>query len=342
MDDIIRIGLDTSKHFFQVHGVNASEAVVLRRKLNRQQMEAFFTKLPRCEVGLEACGSSHHWGRWLEALGHKVKMMPAQLVKPYVTRNKNDAADADAVCEAMSRPKMRFVPVKTQAQQADLMLMTHRERLLTERTRLSNGIRGHASEFGYHVRRGLAHLDDLLAELQADTDLPERARKLFEWLGKDYSRLNQEVEDIETELAAWHKENECSRRLDAIPGVGPVCSALLVMKVPDASAFKSGRDFAAWMGLTPKDHSTGGKLRLGSITRAGDETLRSKLVAGATAVIQHARRSGKGSPWLIALLKRKPSKLVAIALANKTARIAWKLMKTGENYIDKSAQAKTA
>ncbi len=342
MDDIIRIGLDTSKHFFQVHGVNASEQVVLRRQLNRRQMEAFFTKLPGCEIGLEACGSSHHWGRWLEALGHKVKMMPAQLVKPYVQRNKNDAADAEALCEAMSRPKMRFVPVKTEAQQADLMLMTHRERLLIERTRLSNAMRGHAAEFGYHVARGLAHLDDLLAELQVDTTLPERARMLFARMDKDYQRLNQEVEEIEAELLAWHKEDECSQRLDAIPGVGPVCSALLVMKVVDALAFKSGRDFAAWIGLTPKDHSTGGKLRLGSITRAGDETLRSKLVAGATAVIQHARRSGKGSPWLIGLLKRKPPKLVAIALANKTARIAWKLMKTGESYIDKSAQVETA
>lgn len=342
MDNITRIGLDTSKQFFQVHGVNAAEQVVLRRKLNRRQMEAFFAKLPPVEVGLEACGASHHWARWLEGLGHTVRMMPPQLVKAYIPRNKNDAADAEGLCEAMSRPTMGFVPVKTQAQQADLMLMTHRERLICERTRLSNGIRGHAAEFGYCVSRGLAHLEGLLANLQADTDLPELASRLFERLGRDYRRLNQEIAEVEAELAAWHKQNECSRRLDKIPGVGPVCSTLLVMKVTDVAAFKSGRDFAAWLGLTPQDHSTAGKQRLGGITRAGDETLRSKLVAGATAVIQHARRSGKGSPWLLNLLKRKPPKLVAVALANKNARIAWKLMMTGETYNDKPAQTQIA
>ena len=341
MGDIIRIGLDTSKHFFQVHCVDAAEDVVLCRKLTRRQMEAFFAKLAPVEVGLEACGASHHWGRWLESLGHTVRMMPAQLVKPYIKRNKNDAADAEGLCEAMSRPTMRFVPVKTKAQQADLMLMTHRERLITERTRLSNTIRSHATEFGHCVPRGLAHLEGLLATLQADTDLPAQAAALFERMGRDYRRLCQELAELEAELAAWHKQNECSRRLERIPGVGPVCSALLVMKVTDVAAFKSGRDFAAWLGLTPKDHSTGGKLRLGGITRAGDEILRCKLVAGATAVIQHARRRGKGSPWLINLLKRKPPKLAAVALANKIARIAWKLMKTGETYTDKPAQSQT-
>ncbi len=334
MEQIIRIGMDTSKHFFQLHGVNAAEEAVLRRKLTRKEMEKFFLKLSPCEIGIEACGASHYWARWLQSLGHTVRLMPPQLVKPFVMRNKNDAADAEALCEAMSRPKVRarFVAVKTAEQQADLMLMSARERLVHDRTRLSNAIRGHAAELGYAAAKGVAHLVPLLERLQADDRLPERALKLFAMMAEDYQRLTQRLSEIDTELKAWHQSNECSQRLDRIGGVGIICAALLVMKVPDPAAFESGRDFAAYLGLTPKDHSTGGKLRLGRITRAGDEALRCNLVVGATAVIQHVRRTGKGSPWLIELLKRKPPKLVAVALANKTARIAWKLMKTGEAY----------
>lgn len=342
MDQIIRIGMDTSKHFFQLHGVNSAEEAVLRRKFTRKEMEKFFQKLSPTEIGIEACGASHYWARWLQSLGHTVRMVPAQLVKPFVMRNKNDAADAEALCEAMNRPKvrMRFVPVKSAEQQADLMLMSMRERLIQDRTRLSNAIRGHAAELGHCVAKGIAHLDSLLERLAADEHLPERAVKLFAMMAEDYKRLTQRLGEIDTELKAWHRSNECSQRLDHIGGVGIICAAMLVMKVPDPAAFKSGRDLAAWLGLTPKDHSTGGKLRLGRITRAGDEALRCNLVVGATAVIQHARRTGKGSPWLLELLKRKPPKLVAVALANKMARIAWKLMKTGESYNPTHAQAK--
>ena len=344
MEQIIRIGMDTSKHFFQLHGVNAAEEVVLRRKFTRKEMEKFFQKLSPAEIGIEACGASHYWARWLQSLGHTVRMMPPQLVKPFVMRNKNDAADAEALCDAMIMPKvrLRFVPVKSAEQQADLMLMTLRERLIHTRTQLSNAIRSQASEFGYAVSKGMAHLKPLLERLAADEHLPDRARRLFAVTAKEYDELAARIDDIDAELKAWHCSNECSRRLDRIGGVGIVCAALLVMKVPDPAAFKCGRDFAAWLGLTPKDHSTGGKLRLGRITRAGDEALRCNLVVGATAVIQHVRRTGKGSPWLIALLKRKPPKLVAVALANKTARIAWKLMKTGESYNPTHAQAKVS
>lgn len=332
MGDIIRIGMDTSKLIFQLHGVDADEKVVLRKKLPRKEMEKFFAKLAPTEIGIEACGASHHWARLLQSFGHRVKLLPAQLVKPYVKRGKNDAADAEALCEAMSRPTMRFVPVKSLQQQGDLMLITTRERLIHNRTQLANMTRGLAAEFGHTTPKGLAHLPALLERLQADEILPASARDLFADLSADYVRLTAQIKEADARLAGWHRNNACSQRLDKIPGVGPVGAVLLTMKIPDPAAFKSGRDFAAFLGLTPKDHSTAGKLRLGRITRAGDEALRCALVVGATAVIQHITRTGKGSPWLVDLLKRKPPKLVAVALANKTARIAWKLMLTGENY----------
>ncbi len=332
MGDIIRIGMDTSKQYFQLHGVDADEDVVLRKKFRRKEMEKYFEKLAPTEIGIEACGSSHHWARWLVSIGHKVKMIPAQLVKPYVKRGKNDAADAEAIAEAMSRPRMRFVPVKTVDQQADLMLLSMRDRLIHNRTQLSNAIRGHATEFGHTAPTGTAHLTPLLESLQADEVLPVRARRLFACMAKEYERLAAHIKEVEVELADWHRNNECSQRLDKIPGVGPVSAALLIMKIPDPAAFKSGRDFAAFLGLTPTDHSTAGKVKLGGITRAGDKALRSTLVVGATAVIQHVMKTGKGAPWLVDLLKRKAPKLAAVALANKIARTAWKLMLSGEIY----------
>jgi transposase len=338
MNEIIRIGVDTSKSVFQLHGVNAAEQPVLRKRLRRRDMLAFFAKLPPTRVGLEACGGTHYWARELQALGHDAVLLPPQLVKPYVQRNKNDAADADAICEAMSRPRMRFVPVKSAEQQAAQMLMGMRDRLIGYRTQLTNAIRGYAAEFGVVTARGLDKIEPLLLRIESDPTVPELARQLFAAHGQEYARLKVQVRELEARLKAWHRQNEVSRRLAEIPAVGPIGACLMVMKVPDPHAFRSGRDCAAWLGLTPKDHSTAGKKRLGVITRAGDETLRRVLVAGATAVVQQVRKGrGSPSPWLVELVRRKPPKLAAVALANKTARIAWKLMVSGERYDPRRA-----
>jgi len=333
VNQIIRIGMDTSKHIFQLHGVDGAENPVLRKRLGRRAMVDFFAKLPPTVIGIEACGAAHQWARVLVPLGHQVKLIAPQHVKPYVKRNKNDGRDAEALCEAMSRPTMRFVAVKTAEQQAALMLAGIREQMIARRTQGSNMIRGYAAEFGITAAKGLNQIEPLLARLAQDESVPKLARDLFATQGRDYAQLQVELKAIEVKLRVWHRANDDSRRLAKIPGVGPIGATTLVMKVPDPRAYPSGRHFAAWIGLTPKDHSTAGKTRLGKITRAGDERLRSVLVAGATAVIQQAKHGrGHPSPWLIALLKRKPPKLAAVALANKNARIAWKLMVTGESY----------
>jgi transposase len=301
MEQIIRIGMDTSKHIFQLHGVDAAERPVLRKRLSRKQMVAFFAKLPPTVIGIEACGAAHYWGRELAKLGHEMKLIAPQLVKPYVTRNKNDGRDAAGVCEAMGRPTMRFVPVKTAEQQAALMLAGQREQMIARRTQLGNMIRGYAAEFGVTAAKGVDKIEPLLAELAQDASLPALARELFALQGREYAQLQVELKAIEIKLRAWHRANADSRRLGKIPGVGPIGATSLVMKTPDPRAFASARHFAAWIGLTPKDHSTAGKTRLGKITRAGDERLRSVLVAGATAVIRQAMQGrGHPSPWLVA------------------------------------------
>ena len=334
MNQLIRIGMDTSKHIFQLHGVDAAERPVLRKKLSRQQVLEYFAKLPPTVIGMEACGASQYWARELCKLGHEVKLMAPQLVKPYVARNKNDWRDAEALCEAMSRPRMRFVPVKTAEQQAALMLTGIRDGLIARRTQLGNMIRGHAAEFGLIAPKGVDKIEALLARIAQAETIPALVRELAAVLGREYGRVEGELKEIEAKLMAWHhRADAVGRRLAQIPSVGPIIATTLVMKTPDPRAFRSGRDFAAWLGLTPKDHSTAGKTRLGKITRAGDEDLRRLLVIGATAVIQQARRGrGRHSQWLLALIRRKPPKLAAVALANKVARIAWKLMVTGENY----------
>jgi transposase len=339
VEQISRIGMDTSKHIFQLHGVNAAEVPVLRKKLHRTQMVAFFEKLAPTVIAIEACGASHHWARLLQSFGHSVKLIAPQLVKPYVKRGKNDVADAEALCEAMSRPTMRFVPVKTAEQQAALMLVGVRDRLIRNRTQLANTIRGYAVEFGLAAAKGMAHLVPLFERIQAVESLPALARELFAIQAEEYTQLQAQIAEVDAKLMAWHRTDECSRRLAKIPGVGPIGAVLLRMKTPEPELFRSGRQFAAWIGLTPKDHSTAGKVRTGVITRAGDEGLRSVLVVGATAVIQHVRRGGRASPWLAGLLKRKSPKLAAVALANKIARVAWKLMLTGETYTTNSAPA---
>lgn len=296
MEQISRIGMDTSKHFFQLHGVNSAEEPVLRKKMRRLEMVKFFEKLPPTVVGIEACSGSHHWSRVLTSFGHQVHLLSPQHVKPYVKRGKNDAADAEALCEAMSRPTMRLVPAKTLDQQAALLLMTIRDRLVRNRTQLSNAIRGHAVEFGLSIAKGMAHITKLFERVAADETIPALARELFIVLDDEFRSLQTEIDKVEKKLVAWHRTDECSRRLAQIPGIGIIGASLLILKTPDPKLFRSGRDFAAWMGLTPRDHSTGGKLRLGRITRAGDEALRAALVQGATAVLRHIRNGTTNTP----------------------------------------------
>lgn len=335
MTKLARIGIDTSKSVFQLHGVDENEQVVLRRQVRRRDFLAFMSRLEPTTIGLEACGASHHWARELQKLGHKVLLIPPQRVKPYLGRNKNDAADAKAICEAMSRPHVRdqAVPIKSVEQTSAQMLMGVRDMLIRRRTQVSNTIRGHAAEFGLIAAKGLSRLEALLARIAEDPAVPDQAKELFALLGREFDDVDARLADIEKKLLAFHRGNEQSRRLAEIPTIGPIGASLLVTKIVNPGGFSSGRMCAAWLGLTPKDHSTAGKQRLGGITRAGDEGLRAVLVSGATAYIQQVRRRLiKPSPWLAGLLERKPPKLAAVALANKTARIAWKLMISGERY----------
>jgi transposase len=284
-------------------------------------------------VALEACGSSHHWARKLAALGHTVRLIPPQYVKPYVKRGKNDQVDAEAICEAAGRPGMRFVAVKSVAQQAEGLAPKLRETLIHQRTQLINTLRGHAAEFGVIAAKGTAHVTALLAAVTADPAIPDIARQMLALLGQQIEQLNSQITALETTLHTMHKASATSRRLATIPGIGPMIALAMTLEV-DPAAFRSGRHLSAWIGLTPKDHSTGGKQRLGGITRAGNERLRALLVSGAMAVIRHADKpASKGaSEWLRKLLQRRPRKLVAVALANKMARIAWALMTSGEDY----------
>jgi transposase len=334
VNNIIRIGMDTSKHVFQLHGVNAAEEPVLRKTMRRKEMIAFFAKLPPTKVAIEACGASHNWGRLLSSFGHDVKLIPPAYIKPYIKRGKNDAADAEAICEAMSRPAMRFVPIKSADNQAALMLVTMRDRLIRTRTQLCSAIRGHAAEFGLIAGAGTCRVEPLLDRIACDPDVPELARDLFALHAEELALLRARIKDVDARLAAWHRADARSRRIASIPGVGTLGATLLALKTPAPEDFKSGRAFAAWIGLTPRDHSTGGRVKLGSITRAGDALLRRTLVVGATALLRHIRnnRSKHASPWILEMLKRKPPKLVAVALANKMARIAWKLMVTDQQY----------
>lgn len=329
----VRIGMDTSKSVFQLHGVDQGEAVVVRRQFRRAEMIRYFEKLPPALVAIEACGSSHYWGRLLESFGHEVRLIPPQYVKPYVKRGKNDATDAEALCEAVTRPSMRFVPIKSRDRQAACMLMTVRERLVSVKSQLSNAFRSYAAEFGIIGPAGRQNVSALIKRVLEEDSLPELARDLFRFQAREYAAVEARLEEIEAKLMKWHRDDDVSRRIATIPGVGPIGSTMLSMKAPPPETFRSGRDFAAWLGLTPKDHSTGGRMRHGGITKAGDSALRSVLIVGATALLRHVRKGRhKPSPWLAALLERKPPKLVAVALANKFARIAWRLMVSGGVY----------
>lgn len=328
---IIRIGLDTSKHVFQIHGVDENEEPVLRRQVRRGEVAKFFAKQPPTRIGIEACGASHHWARVLRGLGHEVVLMPPQYVKPYVQRGKNDAIDAEAICEAMSRPKMRFVPVKTAEQQAALMMLGVRDLLVKQRTMLINAMRGHAAEFGVTAPKGPQQMTELRRRVAAEESVPGLARDMLGLLASQLEALNAKLQAIEARLMAWHRQDQTSQLLATIPGIGPIGGVSFALKAPDAKAFRSGRHFAAWVGITPREHSTAGKHRPGKISREGDEDLRRLLVLGATAVIRFAK-PGNASAWLLNLLARKPKKLAAIALANKMARIVWAMMVSGEVY----------
>jgi len=328
---IIRVGLDTSKHVFQIHGVDEHEQPVLRRQIRRSEVEKVFAKLPPTRIGLEACGASHHWARVLRGLGHEVMLIPPQYIKAYVKRGKNDAIDAEAICEAMSRPTMRFVPVKTVEQQGALTMLGVRDLLIKQRTMLINAMRGHAAEFGVTAAKGPKQITELLARLASDQGVPALAREMVGLLADQLAAVNAKLKVIEARLMMWHRHDQTSQCLATIPGVGPIAGVSLALKVPDAKAFRSGRHFAAWIGITPRENATAGKHRPGKISRQGDEDLRRLLVLGATAVIQQAKR-GHASPWLVGLLARKPRKLAAVALANKMARIVWAMMVSGETY----------
>ncbi len=332
MDQIKRIAIDTSKSVFALHGVDHSERCVLRRKLKRDQLLAFFAALPPVVVVMEACGASHHWGRQLIKLGHTVRLIPPQYVKPFVKRSKNDDADAEAINEAAARPSMRYVPVKSAEQQAAAMALGLRDLAVRQRSQLVNALRGLAGEFGIVVAKGTQNIKKLLETIAAAEAVPARARQDLARLGARIGACDAEIAALDRQLMAQHKENAMSQLLEGIPGIGPITALNLALRT-DARQFKSARHFAAWLGLTPKDHSSGGKQRLGAITRAGDERLRRLLVVGATAVVAASRPGKAGvSAWVLKLLERRPRKLVAVALANKMARIAWAMMTSGESY----------
>jgi transposase len=333
MTEITRIGIDTSKVVFTLHGIDEAGRPVLRMNLRRGQMIPYFRKLPPTIVALEACGSSHYWARQLAALGHTVRLVPPQYVKPYVKRGKNDRNDAEAICEAAGRPGMHFVPAKTVQQQADGMVLKARDTLVCQRTALINTVRGHASEFGVIAAKGAANVDALFSAIEQQPDIPPVAKEMFDLLHQQISDINAHIAELDARLQAAHKANPVSQRLATIPGVGPITALTLAIEI-DAAQFESGRHLAAWAGLTPKEHSTGGKQRMGGISRAGNERLRTLLVAGATSVIRVASKPGSRqmTEWLRALLARKPRKLAAVALANKMARVAWALMTSGQTY----------
>jgi transposase len=342
MQAITTIGLDIAKSVFQVHGVDAKGNVVLRRQIKRRYVLAFFQKLPPCLVGIEACASAHHWSRQLQALGHTVRLMPPAYVTPYVKRHKNDAIDAEAICEAVTRPNMRFVATKTREQQSCLTLHRTRHLLIRQQTSVINAIRAHLAEFGIVAPVGRNGVDQLLGIVAdaSDKRLPELARACVAALGTQLGTLKAQILQFDRLIMAWHRSSEASRRLDEIPGVGPALATALVATVADPRAFRSGRNFSAWIGLVPKQHSSGGKDRLGSISKRGDRYLRFLFVAGALAVIRYAKIHGtKHRPWLTALLARRHTKVAAIALANKIARMAWAIMAKGEHYKEPVALA---
>lgn len=328
----IMIGLDLAKSVFQLHGSDA-EGQVFRRRLRRAEVERYFASLRPAIVGLEACGGAHYWARTLQRLGHEVRIMPPAYVKPYVKRNKTDGRDAEAVWEAMQRPTMRFVAVKSEAQQAIGVLHRARELLVRQRTMLANAVRAAFAEFGIVAPQGYKGLRTLIAQIDgADGSLPEPARSALSLLAEHWKQLDADVRSLEARIVQAARQDERAERLMEIPCVGPMISAAVLAKVPDMHLFRSGRGFAAWLGLTGRVHGTGGKQRSGPISKKGDRMLRSLLIVGASAYLRHARMRGVKDPWLAGLLARRPYKVAMVALAARTARIIWALLVKNERY----------
>ena len=332
---VTTIGLDLGKRVFQVHGVNSAGHAVVRRRLQRSEVADFFAGMPACLVGIEACATAHYWARLIGSAGHDVRLIPPSYVKPYVRRSKTDAADAEAICEAVGRPNMRFVPVKSAGQQAALLQHRARDLLVRQRTMLINALRGHLAEFGIIAPAGRHHVADLLGLLQeADrAEVPALAREALTTLIAELHALEQRIEAIEGMIVREHKANPASRRLATIPGIGPITASAIAATITDPLAFKSGRELAAWMGLVPRQHSSGGKQKLGRVSKQGDRYLRRLLTVGATSVMRRLAGKIDGySAWIRALLDRRPFRLVSLAVANKMARIAWAIMAHGDDY----------
>ncbi len=343
MDEISMIGLDLAKHVFQVHGVDASGGVVLRRQLRRSAVEKFFAQLPPCTVGMEACGGAHHWARVIGRYGHQVRLMPPAYVKPYVKRNKNDGRDAEAICEAAGRPTMRFVAVKSVEQQAVLAVHATRALLVRQRTMIANSLRAALSELGIVAAQGIKGLRELMAKLEtANEEIPEMMRGALLVLARQWQALDADERALERHIVQAARTDREARRLMEVPGVGPIIASTVLAKVPDAKVFRTGRDFAAWVGLTGRDHGTGGKHRPGRISKQGDRMLRALLISGASAYLRHQRRRGVSDPWLRDLLARRPYKVVMVALAAKTARILWAMLVKGEPYRDRASASAAA
>ncbi|MFX0547557.1 IS110 family transposase [Roseovarius sp. S1116L3] len=335
MSEIITVGLDLAKNVFQAHGADGSGRAVLRKKLRRAQVLEFFSQLPRCVVAMEACGGSHFWGREIGKLGHEVRVIPPAYVTPFVKRQKNDAADAEAICEAALRPTMRFVPVKSEETQGAAMVFRVRELLIRQRTQAINALRGHLSEFGQVVPQGAANATKLIAIIEdPECDLPSDAIPTLKVLVAALTQLEAEIGKLDTEIARRAKENELARRLMTVPGIGPLIATAIATLAPPPETFRKARDFAAWLGLTPRQHSSGGKQRLGATTKMGERSLRRLLIIGANSVIikRHTHAAAQPGTWLGGMLSRKPPMLVRVALANKTARIVWALMARGGVY----------
>lgn len=334
MGEVSTIGLDIAKSVFQVHGVDGDGAVLIRKRISRAKVVEFFATLTPCLVGIEACPTAHYWSRKLQTLGHTVRLMPPSYVKAYLKRSKNDANDAAAICEAVTRPSMRFVPTKSEQQQSALMLHRSRQLLVRQRTMLSNAIRGHMAELGVISAKGRNGTAELLKIIAKDEDdrISGVARLSLTVLARQYAAITIEIGTIEKQIHALHRSCEESRRLAEIPGVGPIVATALIAEVGDWTVFSSGRSLAAWIGLVPRQHSTGGKDRLGRISKQGNRHLRWLLVAGAMAVIRYARQHGTKRLWLVRLMGRRPVKVAAVALANKIARMAWAMMVRGERF----------
>src|SRR5262245_23899481 len=343
MDEISMIGLDLAKNVFQVHGVDASGKVVLQRQLRRNAVEKFFAKLSPCTVGMEACGSAHHWARVIGRFGHDVKLMPPAYVKPYVKRNKNDGRDAEAICEAVSRPTMRFVAVKSVEQQAMLSVHTTRALLVKQRTMAANALRAQLSELGIVAPQGHKRLHELIARLQAPSEeIPEMMRSALLLLVGQWQSLDANERALEKQIVKAARCDREARQLMEAPSVGPIIASMVLAKVSDAKVFRSSRDFAAWVGLTGRDHGTGGKHRPGRISKQGDRVLRTLLINGASAYLRQQKRRGVSDPWLRELLARRPYKVAMVAFAAKTARIIWAMLAKGEAYRDRTSASAAA